>query len=327
MRIPFDLVLLALIVCGGGAKARSADRVSANEGRILIQDSSGQTTALTQSGLDSAPWLSPDGRTVVFIRQSAEDIFWTSVYKIDMSTRKLGLLYGGPARYHGRESPSFGRPELDESQETLFLLTNDYATEGSLIAIQLATGQTRLISDHVVGYDVIECTGHRGDLIVLKRRADILGHPYFLYWLYSPTGDDLGLAGADELDLDALRGGDCPAPQPSAPIPPSPTNSITTGATRVDAGVMEGRLVMRVQPAYPSEARSGRTQGDVRLLVRIAADGTVQDINLVSGPPQLVGSAMAAVRQWRYQPFVSDGHPVPVVTVVNVPFRLPSTEE
>jgi len=80
--------------------------------------------------------------------------------------------------------------------------------------------------------------------------------------------------------------------------------------------------------AFTPESRSPcpgirNVQGDVRLRVRVAEDGTVQDINLVSGPPQLVGAAIAAVRQWKYQPVISSGHPVAVVTIVTVPFRLP----
>jgi hypothetical protein len=84
----------------------------------------------------------------VFLRHAPGDMFQTSVYKIDMRTRKLSLLYGGPARYHGRESSYFGRPELGESGNTLYLLSNRFATEADLISIRLASGQIKLISDH-----------------------------------------------------------------------------------------------------------------------------------------------------------------------------------
>jgi TonB family protein len=280
---------------------------------------------MTNSGLDSDPWLSPDGRTVVFIRRSPEDMLLTSVYKIEIPTQALSLLYSGPVSDNGREIRSFGRPELDESKGTLFLLASLYATEGSLFAVRLGTGESALISEHVVGYDIVECPAqNRGDLIVLKRSSDILGKPYFLSWLYTPSGKELGLAGAGELeeaDIDMIREGKCPAlPVHTLTKPPSPPLG---DAIRVDEGAMALRLVTRVEPTYPREARSRYIQGDVRLEVRVATDGTVEDVNLVSGPQQLVAAAKAAVRQWRYRPGISSGHPVPVVTIVTVRFRLP----
>lgn len=314
-----------LIIHSGDA----ADRVSAEDGRIVLQDSSGRKTALTQGGFDSDPWLSPDGRTVLFVRGSAEDLFRTSVYEMDMRTRALKLLYAGPAKYQGRERPYFGEPELNESQDTLFLVVGEYATSGALISIRLASGDAKLISDEVVGYDVIQCPKkYRGDVIALKRQEeDILGRPYFLYYHYSATGADLGLAGDGELDseLDFIRNGTCeePEPQQPPPVPSLPPSPSVGDAIRIDGSAMDRQLITRVEPIYPGEARSQHLQGDVRLEVRIAADGTVQKVNLVSGSPQLAGAAIAAVKQWRYGPLISSGHPVAVVTIVNVTFRLP----
>lgn len=316
-------VLVVLLIGRVGA----ADRVSSRDGNLFLEDSSGHMTALTQTGLDSEPWLSPDGRTVVFLRHSAEDVFRTSVYEIDMRTRTPSLLYSGPAKYQGRESSYFGRPELDESHNTLFLISKEYATEGSLIAIQLSNGQARLISDHVVGYDVVACPQYRGDLIALKRQQNILGHPYHLYWLYSPSGQELGLAGGEELDVDSLRDGDCEEPG-TLPSTPQPLTVPPLGdAIQIEGSVMERQLVTRVEASYPPRARAEHIQGDVRLQVRVAADGTVQDVSLVSGSPQLAGAAVAAVKQWRYRPTMRSGRPVPVVTIVEVPFRLPSADK
>ena len=320
-------LLLPLLVWSGAAK----DRVSEREGRVVVEDSSGHVTELTQTGLDSEPWLSPDGQTVVFLRQAgqaAEDMFNTSVFKIDMRTRTTKLLYRGPAKYQGRESSYFGRPELDESQSTLFLLSNEYATEGALIAIRLADGQVRLISDHVAGYDVVECPKVRGDLIALKRHLDVFDRPYFLYWLYSPSGKELGLAGGGELEpeMDELREGDCEEQQHGQASPPVPSRvkpPPEDKAVRVDGSAMEQRLLAQIEPTYPSEAQAEHIQGDVRFQVRVGADGTVQEANVISGPPQLVAAAKAAVRQWRYRPIMVLGKPVAVLTSVTVRFRLP----
>jgi len=223
MRAPFrtDVALFLILTVGNGDAAL---RVISKAGNIVLEDSSGDITPLTHTGDDFEPWLTRDGRTVVFIRQSPEN-FRTSVYTIDVRTRTVSLLYAGPARYAGRESWYFSGPELNESHETLFLVSDEYATEGALIGVQLANGKVTLISDHVVGYDVINCpASYRGDLLALKRHEeDILGRPYFLYYLYSATGLELGLAGEGELDteLDFIRGGRCKEPehQTSRPLP------------------------------------------------------------------------------------------------------------
>jgi len=54
----------------------------------------------------------------------------------------------------------------------------------------------------------------------------------------------------------------------------------------------------------------------------IGKDGTVQQLQLVSGPPLLVNAAMDAVRQWRYQPTELNGEPVDVDTTIQVVFTL-----
>lgn len=320
MQICFDALIILTLATG---TTRAGDRVQSTDGRIVIEDSAGHRTAITDTGLDSDPWLSPDGRTVVFIRQSPDDMFRTAVYAIALPSRTIRLLYAGPARYEGRESVYFGRPELNDSGDTLFLLSKEHATEGALIAIDLASSQVRLISDDVVGYDVVACPAYRGDLILLKRALDILRHPYHLYWLYSPSGDELQLAGPEGLDLERLLDMDCALePPPSAEA--ASRSLLASKETHVDSSTLQRQLTRYVEPTYPDRARLEGIQGDVRLAVRVGADGSIQDVQFLSGPPSLAAAAVEAVRQWRYGPIMSAGHPAPVVTVVTVPFRLPT---
>lgn len=122
MRIRFSVHLLLLFMIRSGS---AMDHVTANDGNIVLENSSGHLAELTHTGLDSDPWLSPDGRAVVFLRHGADDVFRTSVYEIDVGTGAVRLLYGGPARYQGHESSYFGRPELDEAGDSLYLLSKN----------------------------------------------------------------------------------------------------------------------------------------------------------------------------------------------------------
>jgi len=91
---------------------------------------------------------------------------------------------------------------------------------------------------------------------------------------------------------------------------------------RVSAGVIEGNLVKKVTPTYPPLAKTARIQGDVVLQAVISKDGNIENLRVVSGHPMLVQSALDAVRQWKYKPYVLNGEPVVVDTTITVKFNL-----
>jgi TonB family protein len=97
--------------------------------------------------------------------------------------------------------------------------------------------------------------------------------------------------------------------------------------TRVHIGgnVQAAKLINRVQPVYPEEARQAHIQGTVRLHLVLAKDGSVAQVQVVSGHPLLVQAAVDAVRQRCYQPTLLNGEPVEVDTVVDVVFALTPT--
>ncbi len=86
--------------------------------------------------------------------------------------------------------------------------------------------------------------------------------------------------------------------------------------------MMEGNLTHKVQPDYPPLARQARMQGAVVLQAVISREGTIENLQVLSGHPMLVPSALAAVRQWRYRPYFLNGEPVEVETQVTVNFVL-----
>ncbi len=96
----------------------------------------------------------------------------------------------------------------------------------------------------------------------------------------------------------------------------------TPQRVRVSQGVSQGLLIHKVQPAYPALARQARIQGTVVLQALIGKDGTIQNLHVVSGHPMLTGSALDAVKQWRYKPYYLNGEPVEVETTINVNFTL-----
>ncbi len=80
------------------------------------------------------------------------------------------------------------------------------------------------------------------------------------------------------------------------------------------------KLMKKVIPEYPSLAKTARLSGVVHLLGVIAKDGTIQNLELISGHPILASAALAAVRQWVYQPTLLNGRPVEVIAPIDVNF-------
>jgi protein TonB len=104
-----------------------------------------------------------------------------------------------------------------------------------------------------------------------------------------------------------------------APPPPKPKQ---TGPLRVGGNVQAARIINRIQPVYPPLARQTRISGTVRLHAIIGKDGTIQQLEVMSGHPLLQQAALDAVRQWRYQPTLLNGEPVEVDTTIDVIFSL-----
>lgn len=103
---------------------------------------------------------------------------------------------------------------------------------------------------------------------------------------------------------------------------PMPLPTVATRHVLPVSHMMEGNLIHRIEPVYPALARQARIQGTVLLRATISKDGTIENLQLLSGHPMLAPAAIEAVRQWRYRPYFLNGEPVEVETQVTVKFTL-----
>ncbi len=126
-----------------------------------------------------------------------------------------------------------------------------------------------------------------------------------------PGGVPGGMPGGVMGGIIGGMGGAPPPPKPEAPK-----------RIRVSTGVQEAKIISRVQPVYPAIARQARIQGTVRLHAIISKEGTIQQLEVVSGPPLLIQAATSAVRQWRYKPTLLSDEPVEVETYIDIIFTL-----
>jgi periplasmic protein TonB len=93
---------------------------------------------------------------------------------------------------------------------------------------------------------------------------------------------------------------------------------------RVSQGVMEGLVLKRVQPRYPTQALQMRIQGPVQMQATISKTGDIENLKVVSGDAVLARAAQEAVKQWKYKPYYLNGEPVPIETQILVNFNLPN---
>jgi protein TonB len=107
----------------------------------------------------------------------------------------------------------------------------------------------------------------------------------------------------------------------SSPILPAVRPPNTVAPLRISR-MSEGNLIHKVQPAYPPLARAARIQGAVVLQAVINKQGTIENLKVMTGHPMLVPSAIEAVKQWRYRPYVLNNEPVDVETQITVNFSL-----
>jgi TonB family protein len=96
-------------------------------------------------------------------------------------------------------------------------------------------------------------------------------------------------------------------------------------AGRFDKRTMpEPKLIHKVPPKYPADAKKEGVEGTVVLDAVLGKDGAIRETRVKQGADvRLVDAARAAVEQWRYEPVLNaQGEPVEAVFTVTVRFKI-----
>ncbi len=104
--------------------------------------------------------------------------------------------------------------------------------------------------------------------------------------------------------------GDTPSGPPESPAHPR---------VRVSLGVSAGLLIHKVDPEFPPGTEGA--EQPVFLKVKIDKDGRVESAEFSKGDQRLAEAAIAAVKQWRYKPYLLNGAPIEIETMVAVDFK------
>jgi TonB family protein len=109
-------------------------------------------------------------------------------------------------------------------------------------------------------------------------------------------------------------------------VPEAPTaaqQAVVSAADRVQLSPQTAQNVtVSVAPNYPLLARQMKVQGAVILEALISREGTIQELQIVSGPGILATAAREAVKQWRFKPYYQGGRPVETQARITVNFTI-----
>jgi TonB family protein len=118
------------------------------------------------------------------------------------------------------------------------------------------------------------------------------------------------VAGKEKADAVAAKQKAAVAVKAKAPMAP----------IRIGGEIQAPVKITDAKPVYPAMARSAGVSGAVTIEATIGPDGKVIDAKVVRSIPLLDQAALDAVRQWKYNPTLLNGVPVPVLMTVTVNF-------
>jgi protein TonB len=110
--------------------------------------------------------------------------------------------------------------------------------------------------------------------------------------------------------------------KPQSGYPPTVTAIPPSDALRVGGAVAAPKKILNVAPRYPQSAMDAKVQGAVVLQLTVDPEGVPTDVEVVDSIPELDQAAIEAVKQWRYEPTLMNGVPVPVAMLVTLTFSL-----
>lgn len=169
----------------------------------------------------------------------------------------------------------------------------------------------------------------RDDAPKLSAEPTVVGPPVPIFPQTGQLGDPLGAILTPPSNGPGTRGGigqgrdGGVGPGYGPGVGPGESGGYGGSVYAVGGGVSAPRAIYDPEPEFSDEARQAKYRGTVILGVVIDQEGHPRNIRVVRSLGMgLDEKAMAAVRNWRFQPATKDDRPVAVIVNIEVNFRL-----
>jgi len=167
------------------------------------------------------------------------------------------------------------------------------------------------------GKDNLRVSTGIGSLIFLRNHEGIFRGKFVAVDVLAQTSDQPLVASAhiDSLTNMPLTDADF--------VPGADLEPVMAKAVFLDTEFVKGRVLSKVEPRYPEISKQNHVAGTVVMRAIIGYDGRIQSLHLIPAPDaNLAIAAIKAVRNWTYKPYLLNGVPAEVETVITVTFDL-----
>jgi len=204
-------LLVAALLCPAAAHSQS---VAVQRGNVVYQATpQSSPRPLTSSGRDRDPRLSPDGKTVAFVRGTPADLVETATERgeatelwiVGVDGRDARLLARGRAAERPEQAlAGFQSPRFSPDGRRIYFLSTAWATSSAVHAVEVASGQERYLLPGN-SLDLLPSGRYAGHLLVEQHRYFLAGGSYDWTWLFTPEGVEVGPVGETEGALSQFR--------------------------------------------------------------------------------------------------------------------------
>jgi len=183
----------------------NAQKVSIQNGNVCISNATAEDKPLTNTGHDSDPALSPDGKWIVFVRSIPDkklstgngEAPVTELWQIRADGKEPTLLV------RSKESDKmetmlagFSKPQFSTNGKLVYFLSEAWATSGALHVVDTTSSKERFVCP-ALEFEVVPSGEYRDHLLVQQHRYFIGGGTYDWFWLLKPDGKEVGPVGED----------------------------------------------------------------------------------------------------------------------------------